>query len=171
MISYMYEPPAPRGHSGTRAPGGWSFSGINQVQSGSHSPSGRTSTTRASGRKWKTSSGVRSGSTARLSEPHLRTRLYGSMAPPRGAGLRYFRRAAAQRITQSRVLGMEPLGAPETARREGPHFDLRWDAFNVLNAPRSARPTAIPPAVIRACDKQDGNRTMQLCCSTGSRNQ
>src|SRR4029450_13310357 len=36
MISYMYEPPAPTGSRLARAIlGGWWFSGINQIQSGS----------------------------------------------------------------------------------------------------------------------------------------
>ena len=165
MISYMYEPPAPSGSRLARALlGGWSFSGINQVQSGSP----------FSVRQNVDYAGIGPGSGNQfwnqIGDPMDVTRTGFTNSAVWFNGAAFAAPAAG-------TFGVQPRNALRnpgfwewnvSVRRRLPvvkdhTFDLRWDAFNVLNQPTlggaNSNPTSGSFGLVTS---KTGNRTMQL---------
>jgi hypothetical protein len=165
MISYMYEPTVSSESRVVRAIlGGWSFSGINQVQSGSP----------FSVRQNVDYAGIGPGSGNQfwnqIGDPMDVTRTSFTDSAV------WFNGAAFAAPAQG-TFGVQPRNALRnpgfwewnlSVHRRIPivkdhTFDFRWDAFNVLNAPTlggaNSNPTSGSFGLVTS---KTGNRTMQL---------
>ena len=164
MISYMYEPPSPTGRLARAILGGWSFSGINQVQSGSP----------FSIRQNVDYAGIGPGSGNQfwnqVGDPMDVTRTSFTNSAVWFNGAAFAAPAQGTFGVQSRNALRNP-GFWEwnlSVRRRLPvvkdhTFDLRWDAFNVLNSTTlggaNSNPTSGSFGLVTS---KTGNRTMQF---------
>jgi hypothetical protein len=164
MVSYMYEPPSPTGRIARLLFGGWSFSGVNQIQSGSP----------FSVRQNVDYAGVGPGSGNQfwnqVGDPNQveRTSFTSSAV--------WFNRDAFA-APAPRTFGVQPRNGLRnpgfwewnlSVRRRLPvvnqqMLDLRLDAFNVLNQPTLGNANSNPVSgSFGLVTSKTGNRTMQL---------
>jgi hypothetical protein len=165
MISYMYEPPAPTGSRLSRAIlGGWSFSGINQIQSGSP----------FSIRQNVDYAGIGPGSG---------NQFWNQIGDPMDVQRTSFAtsavwfNAAAFAAPAPGTFGVQKRNSLRnpgfwewnlSVRRRVPivrdhAFDFRWDAFNVVNATTLGAANNNPTSgSFGLVTSKTGNRTMQL---------
>jgi hypothetical protein len=165
LISYMYEPPAPSQSGLARALlGGWSFSGINQIQSGNP----------FSIRQNVDYAGIGPGSG---------NQFWNQVGDPMDVKRTSFTNSAvwfngaAYAAPAQGTFGVQPRNALRnpgfwewnlSVRRRLPAvktqtFDIRWDAFNVLNQPSLGTANSTPTSgSFGLVTSKTGNRTMQL---------